>query len=171
MSSIFSPSSNSFKYQFPGERVVLVTRQHWFTLFKTMIWPFILALAPIFIFYFLRSYELYRAFSSAYWFITVVYFLVLWNLAFYALMLYMLNTLIVTEKRVIKKSQTGFFKYTLNELELDKIQDITVKIFGIDATFFGYGDLEIQTAGSINKFNFEKLPDPERIKRTIMGGN
>lgn len=168
MPSIFSSSSNSFKDQFPGEKVILVTRQHWFTLLKTMAFPTILAFMPFLIFYLFRSHELYSAFSSVYWFVVVVYFLVLWNLAFYVLMLYMLNIIIVTERRVIKKSQNGLFKYTLNELELDKVQDITVKIFGVDATFFGYGDLEIQTAGSVNKFHFEKFPDPEKIKRIIM---
>ena len=53
-------------------------------------------------------------------------------------------------------------------MELDKIQDISVKITGPLATFLKYGNLEIQTAGAIPKFYFNQFPEPEEIKKIIM---
>ena len=83
-------------------------------------------------------------------------------------MLYSLNTVVVTNKRVMENQQRGFFKYTLNELERDKIQDISIKIEGVFASFLDYGDIEIQTAGAQNKFYFKKLPQPQKIKEIII---
>lgn len=84
-------------------------------------------------------------------------------------MIYILTCAIVTNKRVIRIETKGFFKYEQAEAELNKIQDISVKIYGIFAGFLNFGDLEIQTAGTIVKFTFPQLPNPEKIKETIMG--
>jgi len=82
-------------------------------------------------------------------------------------MIYSLNTIVVTNKRVMDNQQKGLFQYALNELEREKIQDITVKINGMFASFLNYGDIEIQSAGTQNKFYFKKLPDPQKIKEII----
>ena len=84
-------------------------------------------------------------------------------------MLYNLNTVVVTNKRIIENKQEGFFKHTINELEIDKIQDMTVKVFGVLAEFLCFGNIEIQSAGVQAKFFFNTLPYPEKIKETIMG--
>ncbi len=83
--------------------------------------------------------------------------------------MYFLNTLVVTNKRVIENKQDGFFKYTMNEMELERIQDITVKVFGPLASFLDFGDIEIQSAGTTNKFYLSRFPHPKKIKETIMG--
>ena len=58
-------------------------------------------------------------------------------------MLYFLNTVIVTNQRIIENKQEGFFEYRTNEMELTKIQDISIKISGSLATFLDFGDIEI----------------------------
>ncbi len=83
-------------------------------------------------------------------------------------MIYFLNTVIVTNKRVIQNKQEGFFHHTSNELELNKIQDISVKILGPLATFLDFGDVEIQSAGAKPKFYLDRLPHPKKIKEVIM---
>ncbi|MFQ6084461.1 MAG: PH domain-containing protein [Candidatus Aminicenantia bacterium] len=166
--SIFAPSSNSFRKQYPEEKTLLVTRRHWIILFAPMLFILFLALLSFVIHSFIESASWYDVISSLYWFLVAVWFLILWNLAFYSIMIYILNTVIVTDKRVVENKQEGFFKYTLNELELDKIQDISVKIYGPLAAFLDFGDIGIQTAGAQPKFYFTQLPHPEKIKETIM---
>lgn len=82
-------------------------------------------------------------------------------------MIYSLNTVIVTNKRVLDNQQKGFFNYVLNEVERSKIQDISVKIKGVFASILNYGDIEIQSAGTQNKFYFHTLPHPQKIKEII----
>lgn len=75
--------------------------------------------------------------------------------------------MIVTNKRVIRIEQKAFFKYETAETSLEKIQDISVKIEGLFATFLNFGTIEIQTAGTLVKFTFPQLPDPQKWKKII----
>jgi len=166
--SIFTYSKNSFEGQLPGEETILLTRKHWFYLFAPLLSIFLLALLPLAIYFFVNSFSWYSKISSLFWFLTSLSFLTLWNLAFYHIMLYSLNTVILTNKRVIENKQEGFFKHTVNELELNKIQDISIKVFGPLAEFLDFGDIEIQSAGAKPKFYFTQLPRPEKLKNTIL---
>lgn len=168
MASILSSSNNSFKGQLPNEKIILITRKHWITLFGPFMFLVIFSLAPGLIYYLVNDSPWYPFLENFLWLINLIYYLILWNIFFFNLMIYSLNIIIVTDKRVIKNSQVGFFRYTSGEMEINKIQDITVKIKGFLAAIFDFGDLEIQTAGSQNKFYFSTLPHPNKIKKTIM---
>lgn len=169
--SIFTKSKNSFEGQYPEETTILVTRKHWIIL----ITPFIILIPlmglPLIIRLFIKNLVWYPVFSSLYNFLVAAYFLALWYLLFYNLMMYLSNTVVLTNKRVIENQQIGFFKHLVNELERTKIQDISVKISGPIASFLDYGNIEIQTAGTISKFDFRYLPNPQRIKETITHQN
>ncbi|PIU01424.1 hypothetical protein COT68_03325 [bacterium (Candidatus Torokbacteria) CG09_land_8_20_14_0_10_42_11] len=165
---IFS-STNNFRGREPDEQVILLTRRHWIRLFGPLFVLTIFALAPIWIYFFISQSFWYETFFALYWFISGLYFFVLWNVAFYNLMIYALNTVIVTNKRVIENEQKGFFKYNLNELKLYNVQDISIKMYGVFAAFLDYGDIEIETAGAEqDKFYFNALPHPKAIKKMIM---
>ena len=162
--SIFTQSKNSFENQLPNEKTILLTRKHWFALFAPLFIISVLALLPFIIYFFINSFFWYKNITSLYWFLTSVYFLILWNLLFYNIMLYVLNTVAITNKRVIENQQKGFFKHRVDELKLDRIQDISVKVYGIIPEFLKFGDVEIQTAGGEDKFCFHQLPNPKEIK-------
>lgn len=166
--SIFTFSKNSFEGQLPGEKTILLIRKHWLNLAVPLLLALILAFLPFIIYLLINSLKWYGFISSFYWFLVTVYFLVLWNLAFYNIMIYFLNTIIVTNKRLVENRQEGFFRHTINELELTRIQDISVKVFGPLAEFLDFGNIEIQTAGTEAKFAFSQLPHPRTIKNTIM---
>ena len=158
-------SNNTFKGQLSEETTILVIRKHWITLALPLFLVLLTALIPIIIYPLITPTLLYFDF---YWFLSSAFWFFLWNLLFFNLMIYSLNTLVITNKRVIETKQLGFFKYSANEFQKDKIQDISVKIIGILPSLLNYGNLEIQTAGSENKFNFTNFPDPEKIKQIIL---
>ena len=158
-------SNNTFKGQLSEETTILVIRKHWITLALPLFLVLLTALIPIIIYPLITPTLLYFDF---YWFLSSAFWFFLWNLFFFNLMIYSLNTLVITNKRVIETKQLGFFKYSANEFQKDKIQDISVKIIGILPSLLNYGNLEIQTAGSENKFNFTNFPDPEKIKQIIL---
>jgi membrane protein YdbS with pleckstrin-like domain len=166
--SIFTFSTNNFEGELPEEKTILLLRKHWFTLFVPLLIIFAMAFLPFLIYFLINSFDWFNKFSSVFWFLASLLLLILWNLAFYSIMLYSLNTVIVTNKRVVENKQAGFFRHTVNELELSKIQDISTKVFGPLAEFLGFGDIEIQSAGTKNKFYFSQLPNPETIKNIIL---
>ena len=128
----------------------------------------LLAITPLLIWYFANGATWYVTYSDLYWFGVSVYFLMIWNVLFYSIMMYLLNTLIITDKRVLENQQITFFNHTLNEFELTRIQDVSVSVVGIFATFLNYGDINVQTAGTVTKFNFLRFPNPKQIKQIIL---
>jgi hypothetical protein len=167
--SIFNFSNNTFDGQTQGEKTILVTRKHWIFLFGPIILVFISALIIFSVYFLINSFEWYNKISYLYWFLSALSLLILWNLAFLYIMIYSLNTLIVTNKRLVENKQEGLFKHSTTELELDKIQDISTEIFGPAAQFLGYGSIEIQSAGAeIDNLLFNGIPNPQLIKETIM---
>ncbi len=166
--SIFTFSKNSFEGQLPGETTILVTRKHWIFLALPLFFVFLTALLVIVLTFWLSSFSWWERFSSLWEFIVSVIFLILWNLGFYLVTMYSLNTVIITNKRIIENEQRGLFKHVINEIQLKNIQDISVKIMDFFAQLLNYGDIEIQSAGAVDKFFFNHLPHPEKIKNLIM---
>jgi len=161
-------SSNSFRGQPFHEKTILATRRHWFVLWSRFLTIILLSLLPFGFYYFIKNLSFYEKISPLFWLLASIYFLMLWNLLWYQLMLYSLNTLTITNKRLIKHKQIAFFKYETDELDLENIQDVSVKIEGLIPALFHFGDIEIQTAGTQPKFYFNDFPNPEKIKKALM---
>jgi uncharacterized membrane protein YdbT with pleckstrin-like domain len=49
---------------------------------------------------------------------------------------------------------------------LDKVQDVTCK-FGILGRIFGFGDIEIESAGTYGRIVFNFLPSPQKLHNEI----
>ncbi len=73
----------------------------------------------------------------------------------------------LTNFRIISRDQLGLFNRVTSELELVNVQDVTVEQKGIFPTIFNYGDIYVQTAGTIERFRFENVPNPVRVARMI----
>ncbi|KKQ77632.1 MAG: hypothetical protein UT00_C0008G0004 [Parcubacteria group bacterium GW2011_GWA1_38_7] len=82
--------------------------------------------------------------------------------------MYTLDVWIVTNRRIIDSAQHGFFNRTISELHLTRIQDISVETRGFVQTILHFGDLQVQTAGTEEKFKFHQIPHPEKVKDEIM---
>ena len=166
--SIFSFSKNSFEGQLPDEKTLLVVRKHWIFIFIPLVFILLLMSGIIASGIVLSSFSWWKSLSSLYIFLSLILFLILWNLLFYGIMIYSLNTVIITNKRIIENQQLGLFKHVIKEIELKNIQDISIEILGVFAQFLNYGNIEIQSAGAIAKFNFTRLPNPQKIKNIIV---
>jgi len=83
---------------------------------------------------------------------------------------YILDKLIITNKRVIWINWKTLFKREEHEAELMDIQDIETREKGILSKWhiMDYGLLQIATASSTLCISFEDCPDPEGIKHFII---
>lgn len=151
-----------------GERTAFAFHEHWFfLLFDAVVFLFLLFVPPgayILAHDYIIAFELRKIFL----FLAALYYFAWWNSVFFKLMMYLLNEWIVTDKRVVFNEQKGYFKRSVAELNVSKIQDIQVLQNGLFASFLNFGNLEIQTAGTQNKFLFKRIPNPSSVKNAIM---
>jgi uncharacterized membrane protein YdbT with pleckstrin-like domain len=166
--SIFRQSHNSFEGEESGEEVILLLRRHPFVILIRLAFSIALLFVPVIagaVFAeFISSHNLIRLFM----FLTGVWCLLLWQVIFYALTMYTLDVWIVTNRRIIDSTQHGFFNRTISELHISRIQDISVSTKGFIPTILHFGDLQVQTAGTEEKFLFMQIPKPEKVKDVIM---
>jgi uncharacterized membrane protein YdbT with pleckstrin-like domain len=91
---------------------------------------------------------------------------------------YYLSLQIVTDQRLIDIDQTGLFNREVNELSIERIEDVTYKQNGILPAIFGYGSVSVQSAAEISGgekkndaltggFVFENVPQPAEIHAII----
>lgn len=87
----------------------------------------------------------------------------------YDSVLYYLDRLVVTNKRILYIDWNGAFSNTEHEAELIDIQDIETKEKGLIAilNIFDFGDFTLETASTHTTIHFPNAPDPEGIKHFI----
>jgi hypothetical protein len=163
----------------PGEEVIKAVRKHWFVLFLNLL-PFILlAWLPTIILPFL-SFVLHTVPNSANIplasvttipYVRLVYglwLLMLWSASFNTITRYYLNEWVITSTRIIEIHQYGYFSREVSSLLLIKIQDVNVDVEGLFGTLLGYGQLEVQSAGTAEHFIMDDIPDPSGLRDIIM---
>lgn len=160
-----------FPSQQEDEKVFLVIREHWFHLFlKILVW-FIFAAALLLFNRYAPEYlpglfedtagSVTRLFIQVYTlFLTLSLFLI-W-------LSYYLNLQIITDRRIVDIDQTGLFSHTVSELHIENIEDVTSDTKGLFGTLFNYGMVYVQTAASIERFEFDNVPNPAAVEKLIL---
>ena len=171
MKRFFLPLTQTH-YTFEGkkdyENVHTLLYRHWFVLFEHCLAFIFFAILPVIVYGSVGIYLESLRLASVLAFLTSLYYLVWWYGLAYVVTMYLLDTWIVTDHRVVDSEQHGFFRRTVSELTLSKIQDISVRVRGPITTFFDFGDLVIQTAGTQERFHFKQIPHPRAVKDMIM---
>ncbi len=150
------------------EDVMLVLHRHWLTLGVQISAVILLGFLPFVLLLVLSSVIVKFNLIPIFSFFWVIYYMGLWYWLFYVVTMYQLDNWIVTNRRIVDSLQSGFFNRRIAELHLEKIQDVSYKVEGLIPTFFNYGTVEIQTAGTEHKFFFDQIPNPQGVKDVIM---
>ena len=137
-----------------GEKVVMETRPHWFTL----IGPFFIALIgsalSIVIALYYEPIGTNAMIGVA---VFAVYFI-------YKMIQRQYNLWAVTNLRVI--DEYGVFSNNTKESPLDKINNVSYQQ-SLGGKIFGYGNVQIQTAAEIGETNYVAVMHPQKLKDTI----
>lgn len=162
-------SNYIFKGRREDEEIVLFLRRHWLILVFKLIPAFFFLLillvvfllkANLLVFFNLEKEIFNLALASLGMFF--------WIWLFVSWIDYYLDVWIVSSQRVINIEQLGLFRRSISELELGKIQDVTSEVTGVVPTLFDYGYVYIQTAGEKERFVFQQVLGPARVKNIIM---
>ncbi len=160
---------------FPGkheqEEIILVLRRHWLVFLIHIVITVVLSLLPV------AGNELFKRIipgfetsqllpmaalaASAYYLFVLLYFYLGW-------VNYYLDVWIVTTERIINIEQEALFKRVVAEQNIFRVQDVTAEVTGLIHTFFDFGNVMVQTAGTKDRFEFEQVPHPYKVKKIII---
>lgn len=160
----------------PGEKVLKEVRKHWL-LFALGLLPYlVLAFLPFLIPPAIKlagpSLQAFDGFTGwgtplarvalgAWW-------LLLWSSAFNLFTQYFLNAWIITSQRIVEIEQDGFFNREVSSLLLGRIQDVTIDTRGFFHSILDIGDINVQTAGTVERFTMRNIPDPPELRDIIL---
>lgn len=161
----------SFEGQEDGERVVLLLRAHLVTLVPAVLVLVVLAVVPFLVSSLLSllQVDLASILTPVQIFLLVLFwYLVVFAYAFYRFIFWYFNIYLVTNERVVDFDFRGLLHKETSYANLAQIQDITPKTIGFFGTFFHYGDIFIQTAGTVPEFEFHHVPRPNEVVAKIL---
>jgi Bacterial PH domain len=160
-----------FPSQMDDETIYLVVREHWVhLLLKILVWVFFAAVLVLFNHF---SQSTFPALTQGILgqgtlLVIQVYTMLLVLSLFLIFVFYYLNIQIITSIRVVDVTQEGLFDHVVSELHIDKIEDATSQVTGILGTIFNYGSVFVQTAGTMERFEFHNVPNPAAIEKMIL---
>lgn len=140
-----------------NEKVVNIYRQTEAVLFKPVLVVFVFIYFP---WYFLLKYGLAANYSRLLLFWTLLVFLYAGN----KYILWLLNSYIITDKRLISVNYTSVFSKKVSESPLDRILNVGFFTRGIWQTLFKFGSVEIQVAGLGEPMVLQNVAEPSKIK-------
>lgn len=111
--------------------------------------------------------SLSEAMESLFVYIFSLYALFVAVIAFTMWMDYYLDVWVVTSKRIVDIEHRGIFNREVSEFMIERIQDVTTHNPNFLSLFFGYGTIEIHTAGE-KTFSARDLPKVKEIKDIII---
>lgn len=143
-----------FDGQREGEKVKFVFRRHFLTARKGLLWMLVcLAIGTLPLF-------MWKGDRRMFWVFLVFVAVGLVGL-FYSIILWYFSIYIVTDQRIRQITQKGFFKKSVVDLGLDRIQSISYGVPGILGGVFGFGTILIQTA--VGDLVISMVPRPEKV--------
>ncbi len=163
-----NPRGIHFKNQEREEKILLFIRKAIITNFKWLFISAIFLLLPPLIFIFVNFGNQIITFPLIY----VIYFLLFYYLIILAYMYvnfitWYFNIAFVTNIRIIDIDFSGLIYKNIAATKLSLVQDVSFNQIGVVRTFFNYGDVFVQTAGTYENFEFEAAPQPENAVHII----
>jgi uncharacterized membrane protein YdbT with pleckstrin-like domain len=136
-----------------GEKIIFKVHPHWL---YVAIPEFTLAILRIY--FFLFAYALHPQWIPILIVIAILFAMLIIFLDWLCTNYYLTNLRLIEGRGIIGKR--------IMIVPLDKVQDITCK-FGIMGRIFGFGDLEIESAGTYGKIVFSFIAKPRKRKEEI----
>lgn len=166
-----NPADITFRNKHENETVLLFVRKHFVTNFVWVTLSIILLSLPLilgplggffnFSFPFLNALQLL--------FFTVFYYLFVLSYVFIRFITWYFNVSLVTNERVVDIDFSDVIYKNLASTTLDLVQDVNYTQSGVFRTFFHYGDVDVQTAGEEAHFDFDAVPQPDKVAHIIGG--
>jgi uncharacterized membrane protein YdbT with pleckstrin-like domain len=143
-----------------SERILLVTRQHWFVLFSAILAEVVVTLIVIAAITALTVFSLNPLAAFGYLLILIPAAIMLRDI-----LVWYNREYVVTNRRVIQVF--GVFNKSVTDSSLEKVNDVKMSqsFFG---RLFDYGDVEILTGSELGVNLFKRIGDPIKFKTAML---
>ena len=158
------PDNVCFETQEKKERIVLLLRRHVITNIPWVLLALLMVLTP-WVVGGVISFDFvpfrYQLMSLIGWYLLTFAFV------FERFLSWLFNVNILTDERVVDIDFPTILYREISSTKTDQIQDVSVKVGGFIRSLFDYGDVLIQTAGTVPEICFEAVPYPSRVAEII----
>jgi uncharacterized membrane protein YdbT with pleckstrin-like domain len=159
-----APKNWHFETQEKEERIILLLRRHWLTNLGWILTSALLMVAPQFFLLFASLDFMplrFRLMGILIWYLVLVGFI------FERFLNWFFNVFIITDERIIDFDFYGLIYKEISDAKIETIQDVTYKVAGFFRNLFDFGDVFIQTAAQVPKFEFHDVPQPARVAKIL----
>lgn len=158
------PSRVRFEAQDPQEHIILLLRPHWIT----NLWWNVLLVLLVFVPILFSLIPVVSVLPPAHLFVvTLLWYAMLLAFAFEEFLTWFFSVNIVTDERVIDVDFYGLLFKHVSVAQIAKIQDLNYIQKGMLASMFNFGHVMIQTAGEVQTFDFNNVPNPDRVVKIL----
>ncbi|MFH1244176.1 MAG: hypothetical protein V1487_01170 [bacterium] len=158
------PPSVCFETQDDGENVVVFLRQHPIVNLPWIVGSLLMLTLPS-VFGFFPPYAnlplAYQFVVSMGWYLFVTGFILAKFMGWF------FNIYLITDERIVDVDFLNIFFRRISTAKIEEIQDVNVTSSGAMETFFGYGNVFIQTAAEVSQFEFLAVPKPDLVGKII----
>lgn len=164
-----NPSSVTFADRLEGEEILLLLRKHFVTNIPWMIKAVALSLVPLII-----AMVIFFEFISIdflppnYAVISLLfYYFIVFGYVFVNYLTWFYNVSLVTNERIVDVDFSQIVFENVAATKLTQVEDVHYSQIGVIRSIFDYGDVVLQTAGTLPNFDFLAVPHPERVIKVI----
>lgn len=159
------PGGVDFSDKDKDEKIILFIRRSFITNTHWIFFGLIFLVIPLFLGSILRFFPNPLPFlpNKFYFFLIAFYYLVVATYWFINFISWYFNISLVTDKRVIDIDFSSLVYKDVAATKINLVQDVSFAQIGAIRTFFDYGDVLVQTAGTLDNFIFESAPQPSNI--------
>jgi len=156
----------------PGENVLMEVRRHMIVFYARILILVAFFFVPLFVSPLIvlgvNKIASNEIGTIIFGFLFTLWLAVIWMTFFYQWTDYYLDVWVITNKRIFDIDQKGFFNREISACRIEQLQDVSITVDGIMATFFKYGTVHIHTAGESHDFVIRDAADPMDVKNIIL---
>lgn len=162
-----NPQGIEFEGEEENERILLLIRSAMITNLPWILAAILLLILPPILLPFAPFIGQLTLSASVQGIIIAFYYLMVGGFILVEFSLWYFNAAFVTNTRLVDADVEGILYKNVSETKLDLIQDVSYTQIGAIRNLFNYGDIFVQTAGSMANFEVLKAPKPAQIVRLI----
>lgn len=163
-----NPEGIYFINQEKNEKILLFLRRSLITNFKWVVWTMVLLSLPLFALPFLNiSQSIFFLPIKFIFYFVVFYYLLVFSYAYVNFITWYFNISLVTDTKIVDIDFSNLVYKNIAETKLSLIQDVSSVQIGTLRTLFDYGDILVQTAGTLDNFSFRAVSHPENSVHII----
>lgn len=163
-----NPQGISFRNQEKDEKILLFLRRSMITNIRWIITSFFLLILPLFVLPFVNLSQPILFLPTRYIMLTIsLYYLLIFSYIYVNYITWYFNISLVTNIRVLDIDFSGLIYKNIAATKISLVQDVSFTQIGVLRTFFDFGDVFVQTAGTLENFDFNAVPQPENAVHII----